>query len=81
MRTHNPTWEIGYSTYMVTLVGSPPKAEMYFCTQRRARRSARCGACQEDVAWSWEASRLTVLQAEIADSGIFDLLAREEAIG
>ena len=30
----------GESSYMVTLVGSPPKAEMYFCIHRSARRSA-----------------------------------------
>jgi hypothetical protein len=28
-------------TYMVTLVGSPPKALMYFCTHRSANRSTQ----------------------------------------
>ena len=31
----------GLWAHMVTLVGSPPNAEMYFCTQRSASRSTQ----------------------------------------
>ena len=65
-------------TYMVTFVGSPPNAEMYFCTQRRASLSVEFeGQMVRPRYRHWIA--LTVLQTEIADTSILYFLAREEA--
>ena len=63
---------------MVTFVGSPPNSEMYFCTQRRASRSVEF-QCQMAPSRHMHRMALTVLQAEIANTGILDFLAREEA--
>ena len=77
----------GRATHIVTLVGSPPNAEMYFWTQRSARRSVNeegrrvhpsAGGTAEDIeGGEW----LTVLQAEIPNAGIANFLAREETEG
>lgn len=41
---------------MVTLVGSPPKAVMYFCTQRKARRSAGNYEVVDEDIWGYRAT-------------------------
>ena len=60
---------------MVTLSGSPPKAEMYLLIQRRAVRSELGVRAQLFLLPEEYALGLTIVQSEISDAGLLDLLA------
>ena len=62
---------------MVTFVGSPPKAEMYFWTHLRANRSVIDSVPQRSS--NSRDIPLTILKAEISHTSSSDLVAREEA--
>jgi hypothetical protein len=54
---------VGNLTDIVTFEGSPPNAEMYFCTHLNARRSWRN---MNELFLAAEYSRLTILKAKIS---------------
>jgi hypothetical protein len=61
---------IAIPTYIVTFEGSPPNAEIYFCTHLKARRSWGC----MNEWFEPEYYQLTILKAKIADFRIPDFL-------
>ena len=63
---------------MVTFVGSPPNAEMYLLTQRRAVRSELGVRAQGFLLVDCYALGLTIVQPEISDTGMLDLFTSEE---
>ena len=65
-------------TYIVTLCGSPPNAEMCLCTQRRAARSVTNTLVQL-MSLMRTRRRLTILETQIPNTRITHLLPAQEA--
>lgn len=74
---------LGVETYMVTLLGSPPNAEMYFCTHLKAWRSSHNTHVPSMAHLSSvKCSKiLTVLQTQVGYPRCFDLSTTKEAKG
>ena len=61
----------------MTLWGSPPNAEMCLCTQRRAARSVTNTLVQL-MSLMRTRRRLTILETQVAKTGVLDLLSTKE---